>query len=100
VEALPAMSQTLDERITRWERRQEVIIASLEGMVDTMTTIRDMIAELDAWLKEPPSNDLSDLLRVLIATNQTISSQVDEIGGKMDVLRATVVRSLRDSHVE
>ena len=94
------MSQTLDERITRWERRQEVIIASLEGMVDTMTTIRDMIAELDAWLKEPPSNDLSDLLRVLIATNQTISSQVDEIGGKMDVLRATVVRSLRDSHVE
>ena len=94
------MSQTLDERITRWERRQEVIIASLAGMVDTMTTIRDMIGELDAWLKEPPSNDLSDLLRVLIATNQAISSQVDEVGGKMDALRATVVRSLRDSHVE
>jgi hypothetical protein len=65
-----------------------------------MTTIRDMIAELGAWLKEPPSNDLSDLLRVLIATNQAISSQVDEIGGKMDALRATVVGSLRDSHVE
>ena len=94
------MSQTLDERITRWERRQEVIIASLEGMVDTMTTIRDMIAELDAWLKEPPSNDLSDLLRVLIATNQTISSQVDEIGGKMDALQATVVHALHDSHAE
>jgi hypothetical protein len=94
------MSQTLDERITRWEQRQEVIIASLEGVVDTMTTIRDMIAELGAWLKEPPSNDLSDLLRVLIATNQTISSQVDEIGGKMDALPATIVRSLHDSSVE
>jgi hypothetical protein len=56
-------------------------------MVDTMTTIRDMIAELGAWLKEPPCSDLSDLLRVLIATNQTISSQVDEIGIKMDAPR-------------
>ena len=94
------MSQTLDERITRWERRQEVIIASLEGMVDTMTTIRTMIAELGTWLKEPPSSDLSDLLRVLIATNQNISSQVDEIGGKMDALQATVVHALHDSHAE
>jgi hypothetical protein len=94
------MNQMLDERITRWEQRQEVIIASLEGVVVTMTTIREMIAELGAWLKEPPSRDLSDLLRVLIATNQAISSQVDEVGGKMDALRATVVRSLRDSHVE
>ena len=94
------MNQMLDERITQWERRQEVIIASLEGVVVTMTTIREMIAELGAWLKEPPSRDLSDLLRVLIATNQAISSQVDEVGGKMDALRATVVRSLRDSHVE
>jgi hypothetical protein len=93
------MSQTLDERITRWEQRQEAIIASLEGMLDTMTTIRDMIAELGAWLKEPLSSDLSDLLRVLIATNQTISSQVDEIGGKMDALPATIVRSLHDSSV-
>ena len=40
------MSQTLDERITRWEQRQEMIIVSLEGGVDTLTTIRDMIAGL------------------------------------------------------
>jgi hypothetical protein len=94
------MNQMLDERITQWERRQEVIIASLEGVVVTMTAIREMIVELGAWLREPPSSDLSDLLRVLIATNQAISSQVDEIDDKMDALRATVVRSLRDSHVE
>jgi hypothetical protein len=72
----------------------------LDGMLDTMTTIRDMLAELAAWLKEPPSSDLSDLLRALVATNHTISSQVDGIDGKLDALPATIVRSLHDSSVE
>ena len=57
---------TPEERITRWEQRQELVIASMNRMVDTMEVIRDMIGELAAWLKQPASSDLSDLLKVLI----------------------------------
>jgi hypothetical protein len=51
---------TLEERIARWEQRQELIILSMNRMVDTMEVIRDMIGELAAWLKQPASSDLPD----------------------------------------
>ena len=63
---------TSDERIARWEQRQEVIIASMNRMVDTMEVIRDMIGELAAWLKQPASNDLPDLLKALIVRSEIL----------------------------
>ena len=42
---------TPEERIARWEQRQELIILSMNRMVDTMEVIRDMIGELASWLK-------------------------------------------------
>ena len=70
---------TPEERIARWEQRQEVIILSMNRMVDTMEVIRDMIGELAAWLKQPTSSDLPDLLRALIVRSESLSEQVVQI---------------------
>ena len=68
---------TPEERIARWEQRQELIILSMNRMVDTMEVIRDMIGELAAWLKQPASSDLPDLLRALI-----VRSEIPERAGR------------------
>jgi hypothetical protein len=91
---------TPEERIARWEQRQEVIILSMNRMVDTMEVIRDMIGELAAWLKQPASNDLPDLLRALIVRSETLSEQVVQIGGKIDALPAAIVRAVHTGEVE
>jgi hypothetical protein len=91
---------TPEERIARWEQRQEVIILSMNRMVDTMEVIRDMIGELAAWLKQPASSDLPDLLRALIVRSESLSEQVVQIGGKIDALPAAIVRAVHTGEVE
>jgi hypothetical protein len=89
---------TAEERITRWEQRQEVIIASMQGMLDTLEVIRDTIAELASWLKEPPSSDLPDLIKALILRADTISDQIVQIGAKVDALPAALAETVHDGH--
>ena len=91
---------TPEERIARWEQRQELIILSMNRMVDTMEVIRDIIGELAAWLKQPASSDLPDLLRALIVRSETLSEQVVQIGGKIDALPAAIVRAVHTGEVE
>jgi hypothetical protein len=90
---------TPEERITHWEQRQEVIIASMNRMVDTVEVIRDMIGELAAWLQQPASNDLPDLLKVLVLRSETLSEQIVQIGGKIDALPAVIVRAMHTGEV-
>ena len=90
---------TPEERITHWEQRQEVIIASMNRMVDTMEVIRDMIGELAAWLKQPASNDLPDLLKALVLRSETLSEEIVQIGGKIDALLAVIVRAVHTGEV-
>ena len=89
---------TAEERITRWEQRQELIIASMQGMLDTLEVIRDTIAELASWLKEPPSSDLPDLIKALILRADTISDQIVQIGAKVDALPAALAETVHDGH--
>jgi hypothetical protein len=89
-----------EERIAHWEQRQEVIIASMNRLVDTMEVMRDMIGELASWLKQPASNDLPDLLKALIVRSETVSDQVVQIGGKIDALPAAIVRAVHTGEVE
>ena len=91
---------TPEERITHWEQRQEVIIASMNRMVDTMEVIRDMIGELAAWLKQPASNDLPDLLKALVLRSETLSEEIVQIGGKIDALPAVIVRAMDTGEVK
>ena len=89
---------TAEERITRWEQRQELIIASMQGMLDTLEVIRDTIAELASWLKEPPSSDLPDLIKALILRADTISDQIVQIGAKVDAPPAALAQTVPDGH--
>jgi hypothetical protein len=89
---------TAEERITRWEQRQELIIASMQGMLDTLEVIRDTIAELASWLKEPPSTDLPDLIKTLILRADTVSDQIVQIGAKVDALPASLAQIVHDGH--
>jgi hypothetical protein len=91
---------TPEERIARWEQRQELIILSMNRMVDTMEVIRDMIGELAAWLKQPASRDLPDLLRALIVRSESLSEQVVQLGSKIDALPAAIVRAVHTGEVE
>jgi len=59
-----------------------------------------MIGELAAWLKQPASSDLSDLLKVLIVRSETVSDEMVQIGGKMDALPAAIVRAMHTGEVE
>jgi hypothetical protein len=90
---------TAEERFARWEQRQELIIASMQGMLDTLEVIRDTIAELASWLKEPPSSDLPDLIKALILRADTVSDQIVQIGAKVDALPAVVARAVHDGHL-
>ena len=90
----------LEERIARWEQRQEVVIASMNRMIDTLEVIRDTIAELAAWVKQPASNDLSDLLKALIVRSESLSEQIVQMGGKVDALPRVIVRALQTGEVE
>jgi hypothetical protein len=89
-----------EERIARWEQRQELIIASMNRLVDTMEVMRDMIGELATWLKQPASNDLPDALKALIVRSETVSDQIVQIGGKIDALPAAIKRAVHTGELE
>jgi hypothetical protein len=59
-----------------------------------------MIGELSAWLKQPASSDLSDLLKVLIVRSETVSEEIVQIGGRMDALPAAIVRAMHTGEAE
>jgi hypothetical protein len=83
---------SVEERLDRWERRQETLIAAVVEVVGTLETIQDALAELAKWLEKPPSSDLPELLQALVASVHTISAQMNE-------LPAAVVRAVKDGEV-
>jgi hypothetical protein len=78
----------------------------MQAMLETTEAIRDMIAELAAWLKEPPPSDLADLIKVLIVRSEMVSEQIVQVRAKLDrsiaFLRARTVLRLPDQreHIE
>jgi hypothetical protein len=70
--------------------RQEALIASMQGLLDIQTDIRDMIAELSAWLRQPASTDLPDLIRALITSTNMLRTDIA-------ALPAAVARAVVDT---
>ena len=82
----------LEERIAHWETRQEALIASMHGLVDIMETVRDMQAELMAWLQQPPTTDLPELLKGLTAAIQEHSDLLVDLSRRVDALPERLAR--------
>jgi hypothetical protein len=74
------------------EEREEAIIASLHKILDVVEDIRDGQKELMDWLAKPPSSELPELLKALLASVHTISAQMNE-------LPAAVARAVKDGEV-
>ena len=83
---------TLEERIAHWETRQEALIASMHGLVDIMETVRDIQAELMAWLQQPPSTDVPELLKGLTAALQEHSDLLVDVSRRVDALPERLAR--------
>ena len=80
----------VEERLIKLEMRQEALIASMQGLLAIQTDIRDMIAELSAWLRQPASTDLPDLIRALITSTNMLRTDIE-------ALPAAVARAVVDT---
>jgi hypothetical protein len=78
---------TTEERLDRWERRQEDMIATVGDMVDVLEIVAGGVAELKAWLQQPPSTALPDLIRALAASLDRLDGQVKQHGDLIVALR-------------
>jgi hypothetical protein len=66
----------VEERLIKLEMRQEALIAAMQGLLAIQTDIRDMMAELSAWLRQPASTELADLIRALIASTDLLRADI------------------------
>ena len=83
---------TTEEKLDKLAMRQEALIASLHDLVDVVETMRDMQAELIAWIQQPPSTDLPDLLQGLTAAVQANSSVIGELVRRIEALPERLAR--------
>jgi hypothetical protein len=82
-----------NERLARMERRQEALIAGVDGLTDVMQMNTAMLTELMEWLKQPPSSDLPDLLGALVLA-------VNEMRDEIRALPEKVARAVTDGEVD
>jgi ABC-type transporter Mla subunit MlaD len=83
---------TIDDRIDKLAMRQEALIAAIHGLADVVETMRDMQAELVAWIQQPPSTDLADLLQGLTAAVHDNSTVIDELARRVEALPEQLTR--------
>ena len=93
------VGMTLEDRIDGWERRQEAMITALDGILNVVETIRDSQVELAKWLATPPSSELPEVLKQLIASNHEVSKLMLQLGTRMNRLPAEVARAVLDGEV-
>ncbi len=83
---------TIEDRIDKLAMRQEALIAAIHGLADVVETMRDMQAELIAWIQQPTSTDLADLLQGLVAAVQDNSTVIGELARRIEALPAQLAR--------
>ena len=83
---------TTEEKIDKLAMRQEALIASIHGLADVVETMRDMQAELLAWIQQPPSTDLADLLKGLMAAVHDNSTVIGELARRIEALPEQLAR--------
>ena len=83
---------TIEDRIDKLAMRQEALIAAIHGLADVVETMRDMQAELIAWIQQPPSMDLADLLQGLAAAVHDNSTIIGELARRIEALPEQLTR--------
>ena len=70
---------TDSERLARMERRQEAIIQAINLQTEAVTAVGAMVQRIDDFLRQPPSSDLADTLRAILAAVTEINAMVTEL---------------------
>lgn len=70
------------------ERRQEAVIQGISGLADIGQINGAMLGELMEWLKQPPSNELSDVLKALVVEVAEMRKEIAALPEK--VARAVI----------
>lgn len=83
---------TIEDRTDKLAMRQEALIAAVHGLADVVETMRDMQAELIAWIQQPPSTDLADLLQGLTAAVHDNSTVIGELARRVEALPEQLTR--------
>ena len=83
---------TIEDRIDKLAMRQEALIAAIHGLADVVETMRDMQAELIAWIQQPPSTDLADLLQGLAAAVHDNSTVIGKLTRRIEALPEQLAR--------
>ena len=83
---------TIEDRIDKLAVRQEALIAAIHGLADVVETMRDMQAELIAWIQQPPSTDLADLLQGLATAVHDNSTVIGELARRIEALPEQLAR--------
>lgn len=84
----------LEARLAHWEQRQENMIACLHQMLDGLEAMRGQLAELAAWLQQPPSDDLPELIRAMIAASDASLAYLARVDQRIEALPEAVVRAV------
>jgi hypothetical protein len=83
---------TLDEKMDRLIFRQEELITAMHGLCESFEIGNTMLAELMAWLKQPPSDELPSLIR-------TLTIVLDEQREGFRTLPERLARAVKDGEV-
>ena len=84
----------LEARLDHWERRQEDLIAAMHAILDGLDAMRGQLGEVVAWLQQPPSDDLPELIRALIAANDVTQAQLARLETRVEALPTAVAQAV------
>jgi uncharacterized coiled-coil protein SlyX len=84
----------LEARLARWEQRQENMIASLHDILAGLEAMRAQLAEVVAWLQQPPSDELPDLIRAMIAASDATHEHLSRLDERIESLPEKVARAV------
>ena len=82
----------IEARMDRWERRQELMITTIGDLATIIGNTHDLVVELMAWLKEPPSTALPELISGMLDALKDLQEHVA-------ALPETVARAVKDGAV-
>ena len=96
------MPTTIEERLAKLEERQEALVAAIGELGEIMIQTRSMVAELAAWLQQPPSSDLPEFLTRMAGAVETNTDAVRatgdsvlDLGQKVNILPAELQKVVR-----
>jgi hypothetical protein len=97
---------TLDERLDRWEHRQEDLIAAISSLADICALTNATVTQIAALLMQPPKSDLADLIKAMMAALQALQEQTQQqgalivgLGRRLDDVPTEVARAIGTGEV-